>query len=148
MPRSPFKFPFQEVGNRYSINQSTISNISNWIDNLDTEDIQAKLDNIFPHGELYRLIYKQSIIPDLENHYFNCTKISYHLKNSQKDIDESEYYVYANMIVFLTRIIEEENKRNGAGQENDHTQDYKRMMSQSKRNFSPGKISTPKIPKK
>jgi hypothetical protein len=48
------------------------------------------------------------------------------------------------MIVFLTKIIEEENKRNGGGQDMpDHKADYKRMMNQSKLN--PPKIKTPKI---
>lgn len=67
-------------------------------------------------------------------------RISYHSKNSQKDIDELEYWVFSNMIVFLTQIIEEENKRNGAGQEGaDPASEHKKMMSQSKK-FTPNKM--------
>ena len=127
----------------------TISNISNLIRDIENEDYQDKLDNIFPYGSLYRLIYNQSIISDLETHYYHCTKISYHLTISQIDIDQLDYYVYSNMIVFLTRIIEEENKRNGAGQEGtDHSSEYKKMMNSNKRNFNPSKIKYPSIPKR
>jgi hypothetical protein len=118
------------------------------IDDIENEDHQTKLDNIFHYGSLYRLIYNQSVIPDLETHYYNCTKISYHLHISQIEINQLEYYVYSNMIVFLTRIIEEENNRNGANQEGaDHSAEYKKMMSASKKNFSPSKMKYPSIPK-
>jgi hypothetical protein len=65
---------------------------------------------------------------------------------SQVEIDSMEFWEYSNMVIYLTRIIEEENKRNGSNDiKGDHSKMMKSSQSQMSRNMSSAKASLPKV---
>lgn len=72
------------------------------------ENYKFDWDRYYPNSDLYVGIYKASIISQ-EEHYYNCAILSYKTHNSQQDLDNLEYYVFNNLLVYLTKIVDQEN---------------------------------------
>lgn len=66
---------------------------------------------------------------------------------SQTELDQLEFYVYLNMGVYLTEIIEAENKaqQGDTSQQQDMMSDYSRRMNSVKNSFKPGNMKLPKV---
>jgi hypothetical protein len=60
--------------------------------------------------------------------------ISYKTSNNQTEIEKMPFYVFNNFQVYLTDIIESENKGSGGSKENAEGE-FSRMQSQAKSNF-------------
>lgn len=46
----------------------------------------------------------------MDDYYRTCTIISYKTSNNQKIIDDMEFYVFNNFMIYLKDVIEDENK--------------------------------------
>lgn len=95
---------------------------------------------VFPLSVIIQYVYKQSKI-DLNNYYETCASISYNMNISQNEIDNLEFYVYMNLGVYLSNIIEAENKaqKGEMDSHNDMMRSYQHNMSSMKNSFSPSK---------
>lgn len=90
------------------------------------------------------MVFNQSRLPDLDELFLTCARISYKLHISQIELDNMEYWEYNNLVVYLTKIIEEENKaQNGENPYSNNMKDMQRNMKMPK--FSAPKISSPKF---
>lgn len=115
------------------------------------QDISTSIENhkfdwdfFYPNSNLYLGIYKSSIISQ-EEHYYNCALLSYKTHNSQRDLDNLEYYVFNNLTVYLTKIIDLENGAKQGNEDNPNEQFesmqrsvssmQKSMMSNAKSQF-------------
>lgn len=115
------------------------------------QDISTNIENhkfdwdfFYPNSNLYLGIYKSSIISQ-EEHYYNCALLSYKTHNSQRDLDNLEYYVFNNLTVYLTKIIDLENGAKQGNEDNPNEQFenmqrsvsnmQKSMMSNTKSQF-------------
>lgn len=115
------------------------------------QDISTNIENykfdwdfFYPNSNLYLGIYKSSIISQ-EEHYYNCALLSYKTHNSQRDLDNLEYYVFNNLTVYLTKIIDLENGAKQGNEDNPNEQFesmqrsvsnmQKSMMSNAKSQF-------------
>lgn len=90
-------------------------------------------------------MFKSSKIASLDDHYFTCARISYNLNISQNEINELDFWEYSNLVVYLTRIIQEENERNGASHK-DATSGYQDTM-RSQQNAFKSQMANMKMPK-
>lgn len=112
------------------------------------QDISTNIENykfdwdfFYPNSNLYLGIYKSSIISQ-EEHYYNCALLSYKTHNSQRDLDNLEYYVFNNLTVYLTKIIDLEN---GAKQDNeDNPNEQFESMQRSVSNMQKSMMSNAK----
>lgn len=118
-----------------SLSVRTLQDIS------DSVKLKFDWDFFYPNSDFLLTIYRSSIISQ-EDHYYNCALLSYKTHNSQHDLDNLEYYVFNNMLVYLTKIIEAENgKQDDGGQDSTQRQfsDIQRsaskMMSNAKNQF-------------
>ena len=75
---------------------------------INVENYKFDWDFFYPNSDLYLGIYSASIISQ-EEHYYNCALLSYKTHNSQRDLDNLEYYVFNNLLVYLTKIVDQEN---------------------------------------
>ena len=108
------------------------------------ENYKFDWDFFYPNSNLYLGIYKSSIISQ-EEHYYNCALLSYKTHNSQRDLDNLEYYVFNNLTVYLTKIIDLENGAKQGNEDNPNEQFesmqrsvsnmQKSMMSNAKSQF-------------
>ena len=115
------------------------------------QDISTNIENhkfdwdfFYPNSNLYLGIYKSSIISQ-EEHYYNCALLSYKTHNSQRDLDNLEYYVFNNLTDKLTKIIDLENGAKQGNEDNPNEQFenmqrsvsnmQKSMMSNAKSQF-------------
>ena len=129
---------------------STSSEVRDILDNEHeiTLSYFDRFDKYFPVAVILKNIYGQSIV-DIEDHYFNCARLSYAVHESQKDIDNLEYYVFNNKLIYISKIIDEQNE----GQEGDKASEtYEGMKSDMKKHqknmMTSAKLpKTPKIPK-
>jgi len=108
-------------------------------------DFGERFCDTFPLARILQLLYSQSII-EQNDYYETCAKISYYMGNSQRDIDNLEFYVYMNLGIYLANIIEAENNasKGDTGDKDGMIADYKQKMNNMKSNF--GSLSkTPKL---
>lgn len=95
-------------------------------------------------------ILEQSRIKSLDDHYFTCAKVCYSTHITQTEIDNMEFWEYTNFVIYLTKIIEEENKQSTnaqKGSQPDSQKSYRDMMrsSQSKLSRNMSNFKSPKI---
>lgn len=129
---------------------STSSEVRDILDNEDQINLSYfdRFDKYYPISVILKNIYIQSIV-DIDDHYFNCARLSYICYESQKDIDNLEYYVFNNKLIYISKIIDEQNE----GQDgNKATETYEGMKGDMKKlqksMMSSSKLpKTPKIPK-
>ena len=116
-------------------------------DNVDLYilDVIEEFERDFPISKWFKLIYSQSII-NLEDHYENCARLSHAVHESQKDIDALEYYVFNNRLIYISKIIDEQNAQtNQEGDTNDQYQSMKNDMQKHQKNMT-SSFKMPKVP--
>ena len=92
---------------------------------------------------MYLGIYRSSIISQ-EEHYHNCAILTYKTHNSQRDLDNLEYYVFNNLLVYLTKIIDEENGKKEGEEDNQNANDQLTSMQKNISNMQKSMMSNAK----
>lgn len=92
---------------------------------------------------MYLGIYRSSIISQ-EEHYNNCAILTYKTHNSQRDLDNLEYYVFNNLLVYLTKIIDEENGKKEGEEDNQNANDQFASMQKNISNMQKSMMSNAK----
>jgi hypothetical protein len=100
-------YDFQEVGKTCLSPQKILLDI---FDEIIEGNFKTKLpfESFYKNSELLINIYLHSVI-DQENYYQNCAFISSESSNSQKDIENMEFYVFNNYLIYLHKLLEEKN---------------------------------------
>lgn len=99
-------------------------------------DIESLQISTYSFNDLILLLYKQSKIPSLDDHYSTMARICYTTHISQVELNSMEFWEYNNFAVYLTKIIEEENKRNGSGGTESTSNSYNDALKSSQRKMS------------
>ena len=89
---------------------------------IDSKEFGKKsFSEFFPNSDVISFIYNQSKV-DLNNFYETCALISSKSSNNQEVVENMEYYVFNNYMVYFTKIIEAENgdKNGNASAESAH----------------------------
>jgi hypothetical protein len=89
--------------------------------------------DFFTYHILNQFIYNNSRI-NISDFYKSCCMISYKTSNNQSEIEKMPFYVFNNFNIYLTEIIEAENKGSGGSKENAEGE-FANMQQQAKSNM-------------
>ena len=123
--------------------KQTLQDISN---NQEKFEKKSSFNDFFSNADLLTFLYKQCKI-DIEEYYKTCALISSKTSNNQKIVEEMEYYVFNNYMVYLEDINKTEN---GGNQQEDIQKSSSKQFSSSMNNAKSlmkpnfGKFKAPK----